>query len=138
LALNPPATNPAPEAPPATTPETPATPAANEETVKADIGVGIKGRSLDQYEGAVVTPAKAYFTVREKVVFQIQIPHAMQLYQAENGDPPKSHEEFMEKIIMANGIKLPELPPDARYVYNVEEQELKVVRPAPGAKKNAP
>jgi len=101
-----------------------------EEVVKADVGVGIKGRSLDQYEGAVVTPAKAYFTVREKVVFQIQIPQAMQFFEAENGFTPKSEEEFMEKIIQANGIKLPELPPDARYVYDVEAKELQVVRKA--------
>ncbi len=136
LALNPPATTPAPTEPPTTTtPESPVTttPAGpGEEVVKADVGVGIKGRSLDEYEGAVVTPAKAYFTVREKVVFQIQIPQAMQFYEAENGFAPKSHEDFMEKIIVANGIKLPELPVDAKYIYNVEEKELKVVRKRKG------
>jgi hypothetical protein len=120
---NPPPASTDPVPPPSSVPVNP-----GEEVVKADVGVGIKGRSLDQYEGAVVTPAKAYFTVREKVVFQIQIPQAMQFFEAENGFTPKSHEEFMEKIIQANGIKLPELPVDARYVYDVENKELQVVR----------
>jgi RNase P/RNase MRP subunit p29 len=95
------------------------------------VGVGLKGRSLDGYKGAVVTPAKAYFAVREKTVFQIQIPHAMQLFKAENGEGPKSHDEFMEKIVKANGIKLPELPPGQIYQYQPDTEELMVIKPAP-------
>src|SRR5262249_17905448 len=101
----------------------------NTETVKAGVGVGQKGRSLDQYEGALVTPAKAYFAVREKAVFQIQIPQAMQFYQAEAGETPKTHEVFMEQGIAKNSIKLPELPPGHVYQYNPETAELMVVRP---------
>jgi hypothetical protein len=96
--------------------------------VKADVGVGKAGRSLDEYEGVIVTPAKALFTVREKAVFQIQIPKAMQLYKGINGNNPKTHEEFMTQIIEANGIQLPELPRDDRYVYDPEKGELMVER----------
>ncbi len=102
---------------------------STEEAVRAEVGVGQKGRSLDEYEGALVTPAKAYFSVREKVIFEIQIPQAMQFYKAESGNGPKTHEEFMEKIIAANQIKLPELPTGQRYQYNVELDELQVIRP---------
>lgn len=111
---------------PLTVPDPPATPT---ETVKADVGVGIKGRSLDSHDGFIVGPAKAYFAVREKAVFQIQIPHALQLFKATDGTGPKTHEEFMQKIIMENKIKLPQLPPGATYVYNPETEELGVKRP---------
>jgi hypothetical protein len=114
-------------------PETPpAEPAAGQNTgqgtqrVKADVGVGKAGRSLDEYEGVIVTPAKALFTVREKAVFQIQIPNALQLYKATNGSNPKTHEEFMAQVIEANSIQLPELPAGQRYVWDPEQGELMV------------
>jgi hypothetical protein len=106
-----------------------AEPAADMERVKAEKGVGVKGRSLDEHEGVVVTPAKAYFAVRERAVFEIQIPAALKLFKATNGNGPKSHEEFMAQIIDANQIQLPELPAGQRYVYDPEKEELQVERP---------
>jgi hypothetical protein len=105
----------------------PAEPAT--ERVKAEKGVGIKGRSLDQHEGLLVTPAKAYFSAKERIAFEIEVPHALNLYKASEGAGPKTHEEFMEKIIQFNRIKLPQLPPDAKYVYDVESEQLMVERP---------
>lgn len=107
-------------------PEPPATPT---ETVKADVGVGIKGRSLDPHEGVLVTPAKAYFAVREKVVFQIQIPQAIQLYKAEN-PIPLTFDEFKQNILDPNKIKLPPLPPGHTYEWDPEQEQLMVKRPA--------
>ena len=108
----------------------PATPAAEApadmERVKAEKGVGIKGRSLDEHQGMLVTPAKAYFSVRERVVFEIQIPEAVKLFKATNGNGPKSHDDFMAQIIDANQIQLPELPAGQRYVYDLEEEQLMV------------
>lgn len=101
----------------------------NVERVKAQKGVGIKGRSLDEYEGVIVTPAKTLFTVRERVVFEIQIPGALNLFNASEGRNPESHEEFMEKIVQFNQIKLPELPPGQKYVYDPARNELMVERP---------
>jgi len=98
--------------------------------VKAEKGVGVKGRSLDQHEGLIVTSAKALFTVRERAVFEIQIPEALKLYKATNDKGPKSHEEFMAQIIDANQIRLPQLPAGQRYVYDPEKEELMVERPA--------
>jgi hypothetical protein len=105
-------------------------PAADMERVKAEKGVGVKGRSLDEHEGVLVTPAKAYFSVRERAVFEMQIPQALKLFKATNGNGPKTHEEFMAQIIDANQIQLPELPAGQRYVYDPEKEELQVERPA--------
>jgi CRISPR-associated Cas5-like protein len=99
------------------------------ERVKADVGAAKKGRSLDEYEGVVVTPAKSLFAVQERMVFQVQIPKAMQTYEAINGGKPKSHEEYMTKIIEENLIKLPELPTGQRYAYDPEQGELMVEKP---------
>jgi hypothetical protein len=101
------------------------------ETVKAGVGVGKKGASLrgDDVNQVIAGPAVDYFNTREKVVFEIAIPHAMNLFNAENGYFPRSHEEFMEKIVEANQIQLPQLPEGARYVYDVESHTLMVERP---------
>ena len=109
----------------------PASPPPQEDTerVKAEKGVGIKGRSLDQYEGVLVTPAKAYFSARERIVFEIQVPNALNLYKASEGHAPKTHDEFMKKIVQANQIKLPPLPPGHKYVYDPMTEQLMVERP---------
>ena len=99
------------------------------ERVKAEKGVGIKGRSLDQYEGLIVTPAKAFFSTKERIAFEIEVPHALNLYKATEGQGPRTHDEFMEKIIQFNKIKLPQLPPGHKYVYDVEQELLMVERP---------
>lgn len=122
--LAPPAQPPSVSAPTAEVP-------ADMERVKAERGVGVKGRSLDEHQGLLVTPAKAYFSVRERVVFEIQIPEALKLFKATHGHGPKSHEDFMAQIIDANQIPLPELPAGHRYVYEPEKEELTVERPKP-------
>jgi hypothetical protein len=99
--------------------------------VKAGVGSGKKGRSLDQHEGIYVTPAKTLFAAKEKIKFEIEIPHALQLFKAYEGFAPKTHEEFMEKIIKANMIELPELPAGHKYVYDPMLETLMVEKPAP-------
>jgi hypothetical protein len=116
------------KAAPAPVSEQPTQPPPTEQ-VEAGVGVGVKGRSLDEYEGAVVTPAKSYFAVKERVVFEVQIPKAMQLYEASNGKAPESHEEFMQKIVEENQIALPKLSEGRRYVYDPQTKQLMVERP---------
>ncbi|MBC7853111.1 MAG: hypothetical protein IAF94_06725, partial [Pirellulaceae bacterium] len=99
--------------------------------VKAGVGSGKKGRSLDKHEGIIVTPAKTLFAAKEKIKFEIEIPHALNLFKAYEGFAPKSHEEFMEKIIKANMIQLPELPEGHKYVYDPMLETLMVEKPAP-------
>ena len=48
---------------------------------------------------------------------------------ASEGRNPESHEEFMEKIVKFNQIKLPELPPGHKYVYDPATEQLMVERP---------
>jgi len=98
---------------------------------KAGVGSGKKGRSLDKHEGIVVTPAKTLFAAKEKIKFEIEIPHTLNLYKALEGSAPKSHDEFMEKIIKANNISLPELPEGHKYIYDPMTETLMVEKPAP-------
>jgi hypothetical protein len=97
---------------------------------KAGVGVGAQGRSLDDVGsntpgGIIAAPAKAYFAVRERVVFEIQIPQMLNLYNATNGRMPKSHEEFMKEV-EANKIVLPKLPEGRVYRFRPDEGELYV------------
>jgi hypothetical protein len=101
-------------------------PSAN--AVKAEAGVGKKGRGYGG--GMITTPIAAYFSIRERLAFD-QVAHAMDLYKATNEHGPKSHEEFMEKIIRENGIKLPQLPAGERYLYDPQTEQLMVERPDP-------
>jgi hypothetical protein len=112
---------------PASQPSPPAS--APPPAVKADAGVGAKGRGYGP--GIITTPVATYFRAKEQIAFRIQIPDAMRLYKATNGSAPKTHEEFMEKIIKDNRIALPELPPGHRYRYYPEQEELMVEQPAP-------
>ncbi len=102
-------------------------PAADTERVVAETGVGAKGRD---YGGGVITePVRQYFRAPQMIAFNVQIPHALQLWEATNGRSPASHEEFMQEIITANQIKLPMLPPGEKYVYDPDKKELFVERP---------
>src|SRR5437899_2230158 len=51
----------------------------------AGVGSGIKGRTLDDPNlvGAIVEPARAYFKTKERIVFEIQVPQALNLYKAD-------------------------------------------------------
>lgn len=95
--------------------------------VAAEVGVGSKGRNLEGSD-PITVPIKAGFRAKERIVFEIQIPQAMKLFKAMHGRHPESHDEFMQEIIRPNRIKLPELPPGERYVYNPEKAELEVER----------
>ena len=124
------ASQPQPQSPPANTNQNPdpADPEEIKEPVRevAGVGSGIKGRSLDDSEGFVVTPAKTLFGVRERLVFEVQVPHALNLYKATVGRMPQTHQEFIEKVINPNQIKLPTLPPGQTYVFDPEKEMLMV------------
>ncbi len=55
-------------------------------------------------------------------LFEVQ--HAMDLFWGLEGRYPKSHEEFMEKIIEANGLTLEPLQEPYEYLYNPEDHQL--------------
>ena len=93
---------------------------------KAAAGAGKKGRGYGG--GPISEPARQYFRIRERSVFQIQIPHALKMFKAVNGKGPADHEEFMEKIVRENSISLPELPAGKKYVFDAEKGELMIER----------
>jgi hypothetical protein len=105
------------------------------ERVKAGVGVGKKGASLrgDDVNKTIAAAPLALFEFKEKAVFDFQIKPALELYNADKGFYPKTHEDFMKDIIEANMIKLPELFEGERYVYEPETHQLMVERPVKSA-----
>ena len=101
-------------------------------TVREKAGVGATGKRPSESR-PIITPVGAFFSAAERVVFELQIPQAMKLYQAMHEDKkPATHEEFMREIIEKNSIKLLELPAGHRYVYDPKSGELLVEMPSGG------
>ncbi len=95
----------------------------------AGVGVGKRGRGYGQ--GVVATPAASLWAASERITFEFEISKAMQLFKATEDRGPKDHAEYMEKIIKANHIHLPELPEGDRYMYDPKTEELMVESPKP-------
>lgn len=91
---------------------------------RATAGVGKQGQSLKDRPDIIAGPVKVLFKVKQKAVLDIQIPQALQLFNALEGRMPNSHTEFMQKIVEANRLVLPELPEGAVYRFNTEKGEL--------------
>ena len=64
------------------------------------------------------------------------VEHALDLFNASEGRYPKDYDEFMTRIIKANNIKLPVLPGQWKYAYDVENHKLEVVKADTGGKDN--
>ncbi len=88
----------------------------------------VTGTGQELGNNPVSLSIKTYFTGREKITFDIQIPGAMRLYVAENEHPPRTAQEFCSKILVPNQIPLPDLPPNDRYQYDPTTGELNVIR----------
>lgn len=94
---------------------------------RATAGVGKQGEKLQNHNQAqkiISGPASALFQVRQRAIFDIQIPHALQLYKATNGRAPRTHEEFVKEILEPNQLVLPELRAGMVYQFNTETEEL--------------
>jgi hypothetical protein len=82
----------------------------------------------------ITAPLSAYGPMMERISTN-EIAYAVKLFYAENERYPKDLDEFMEKIVKANNIRLPVLPYKGRYEYDVEKHELLIVRDAEDARK---
>lgn len=115
------------ERPAAPVPEAQATSAPSMAPKVAEVGVGASTQNLENQGAigqAISTPATAFFRTKERIVFEIQIPKVMGLFQALEGRLPKSHDEFMQKIIKENQISLPKLPDGQVYLYHPDDGQL--------------
>ena len=64
---------------------------------------------------------------RVETVSIVAVDQAIQIFNAIEGRYPSDHDEFMEKIIRANAIKLPILPNGGEFKYDETERKLMVV-----------
>jgi hypothetical protein len=96
-------------------------PAQQQEFTANDPKRGKRSRGVGGYAGAVFG---ARFWAEHQMIIN-NIKHALDLYNAEHGNYPKTHEEFMEKIIDTNQIALPELDEGQEYIYDPEDHTLK-------------
>jgi hypothetical protein len=128
----PPAATPAPAAvpvaPPAAAAAAPAPKPAAAATpmVREQAGVGSTGRG-GYGLGIVTTPMSAYFSVQEKLTFEVQLKGAMDIYKATHGHAPTSEADYMRDVV--GPIRLPPLPEGHRYVYDPDKETLMVEHP---------
>lgn len=99
--------------------------APNTVTVPAQPGVTGKG---NYGPGLITTPISVYFQAQERLIFD-QVTYALKLYEASNGSKPKTEDEFMQQVIRANNINLPQLPAGSKYKYDPQKGELLVEHP---------
>ena len=100
----------------------PGQPPANTVTEKAQAGATGKG---NYGPGVVTTPISVYFQAQERLIYD-SVTYAVKLFEAEHGNKPKTEEEFMKQVIEFNQIRLPQLPPGAKYKYDPQSGELLV------------
>ncbi len=99
--------------------------------VKAQSGATGRGNYGPGLGGGLGTTAlSTRVRVQERAGY-LQVEQALNLYKAEHDGLPKSHEEFMEKIIKPNNIILPPLAEGATYVYDPAKGELMIEKQVP-------
>lgn len=74
-----------------------------------------------------VTGALSAYGPMVEQLMKGEVKHAVDLFHAEHDRYPKDYDEFMEKIIKANKIRLPVLPGEKKYQYDEANHILVVV-----------
>ncbi len=74
----------------------------------------------------ITLPGNAYVTMIGQTSI-LNMQHAMDLYHAENDRYPRDYDEFMNEIIKANNIALPQLPYYQKYGYDEKEHKLVIL-----------
>src|SRR5271166_6595975 len=74
----------------------------------------------------ITLPGNAYVTMIGQTSI-LNMQHAMDLYHAENDRYPRNYDEFMNEIIKANNIALPQLPYYQKYGYDEKEHKLVIL-----------
>jgi hypothetical protein len=81
----------------------------------------------------ITGPLEAFEPMKQQIA-QLGIEHAVNLFHALEGRYPKDHDEFMQRIIKENQMKLPEPARGFAYEYDVPNHTLVVVRKAAAEK----
>lgn len=93
-----------------------------------------EGRKVSDSKGTYSNPItgalEVYGPTLERIS-KMHIEHAVRLYHAEHGEYPKDYDEFMNRIIKPNNIKLPVLPGGLEYQYDEQNHKLVVVEKKP-------
>jgi hypothetical protein len=92
---------------------------------KPEDGLKVRDSSINASD-PVTAPLAAYQPMIQRIS-DIEITHAVRIFQALNDRYPKDYDEFMSKIIKENNIQLPQLPLSLAYQYDVENHKLVVV-----------
>jgi hypothetical protein len=74
----------------------------------------------------ITLPANAYVSIVGKTGL-LNVQHAIDLYNAENGHYPKDYQEFRDEVLKVgkpDGIVLPQLPYYQEYGYDAAEHKL--------------
>jgi hypothetical protein len=98
--------------------------------LKTELGKGgILADTEIEFADPLTQSASAYRTQIARGA-KMKVKMDMDMYEALNGEKPKTYEEFMEVIIKkgkADGIQLPMLPYYQEYAYDSDKKELVVV-----------
>ena len=92
-----------------------------------------QGKLSRRSGGALGTNMQAIPWVKNEATFNLVIKPALIQYEILHSHYPKNHQEFMEKFIpemCPQVLPLPELEPGDEYLYDPEDNLLKIWRPA--------
>ncbi|MEM9353083.1 MAG: hypothetical protein AAGA92_08725 [Planctomycetota bacterium] len=88
----------------------------------------LKGKRSRRAGGYLGTTVGTLPWAENEILF-IKIKSDLEVYNAMNGDYPQSHEDFMEKFLPQSVQTLPKLEPGDEYLYDPEDNTLKIWRP---------
>ena len=77
--------------------------------------------------GPLLYALDGYKSAMQKFSEDVLVQQALRLFEAEHGRYPKDYQEFMEKIVKANNLRLPVLPLSLEYRYDEKNHKLVVV-----------
>ena len=75
----------------------------------------------------ITGPLEAYEPITQQLA-QLGIEHAVQMFHAMKGRYPKNYDEFMQRVIRTNQIRLPKPGRGFRYEYDVDNHKLVIVK----------
>jgi hypothetical protein len=94
----------------------------NPDLAKAEGGVGKRGQG---YGGGIITePIRQRFIIEDRIKF-MNMQNTLKIYKAGNNDKnPATVKQFIDEIVTATGITLPELPRGHFYVYDPSAKNI--------------